>query len=838
MATPQEELNQLNKQIAELKRQAGDIGDFIPLQNLKDAQRLFVSLKREIDSIGDSLSYVSKAFRDSVAELSKQNTELNRSKSSLKSISSIAQKILTTRSFEGEINEKELKTLEKRAKLEFESLKIAIQSGRLKGADLKEAKDSLAQEKLFFNSVKGIREEQIIINKNSGVKLFSGLEDITNAIPGLNKFTGAFKEASTSAKEQARFNQTAFGITQGLTKEQVKNLEIVKKGGGINQEKIKSLKLEKFFLDKNGDIIQGAAAKGRANALSAIKSLSPFQAGLKAIGPIISKALGPLFLLDQLVKALKFLDATSGRLAKSLGTSYQEGQKLTEEFAKSASESNNLFINTQNLVDSQIQIGEALGTNAKLNSDLLVTQTELTKMAGYSVEAATQLSTLSLATGQSTKDITTEFLGQAKALNAQNGLAINEKQLLEGISKISKGTLATFAGQTDKLSAAVFAAKKLGLEISKVEQIADGLLDIESSLTAEFEAEVISGRQLNLERARFFALTNDLAGVSEELGKQGITQASFAKSTRIEQEAVASALGMSRDELGEMLLTQNALTAIGAKDAAAAREKFEMLKAQGGEAYAIATLGDETYAQQLASISAQEKFAEVSKKLQDIFVSLAGPIMDVINPLVEILGPTLAGISGTINYIKEAFEAVVGTIGKLIPSLLIVGKGLAYLAKLGVIYAAYKAYASLASIPVIGAASGAIAAAGILAAGFGTISGLQKVGDAMIDPDGGPVMFSPREGGLFQGTKNDAGILAPKNSIFGESKTPNNDPTLNRNPPATTSVAIDYDKLANAIAIGAEKGTARANINVNLDGNRVSNNIQTPLAVNTRRYSV
>ena len=43
--TPEEQLENLNRQIADLKRQAGDMGEFIPLQNLKDAQRLFTSLK-------------------------------------------------------------------------------------------------------------------------------------------------------------------------------------------------------------------------------------------------------------------------------------------------------------------------------------------------------------------------------------------------------------------------------------------------------------------------------------------------------------------------------------------------------------------------------------------------------------------------------------------------------------------------------------------------------------------------------------------------------------------------------------------------------------------------
>ena len=38
--------------------------------------------------------------------------------------------------------------------------------------------------------------------------------------------------------------------------------------------------------------------------------------------------------------------------------------------------------------------------------------------------------------------------------------------------------------------------------------------------------------------------------------------------------------------------------------------------------------------------------------------------------------------------------------------------------------------------------------------------------------------------------------------------------------------------------MGAERGTAKAKLNVNLDGNRISNELQTPMAMNTRGYSV
>ena len=520
MATPQEELAELNRQIADLKKQAGDASEFIPLQNLKDAQRLFTSLKNEVSEIGDNLDYVAKSFRDSVAELSKQNTELNNTRSALKSISSVSQKIITTRSLDGEISAKELASLEKRAKLQFKSLELAVKSGRLQkqndgGAALKEAEDALKQEQKFFNAIKGIREEQEEINKNSGVRLFSGLEDISNAIPGLGKFTSAFKDASTAAKEQARFNKAAFGNAQGLTKEQIKQnkaansasdqikkqLPHLKNAKGLTRDRIKELGLEKILTDKTGKkVLSGTAAIAKANSkvlkssLPTAKSISPFTAGLKAIGPMLKKALGPLAILIDIVIAFKELDKRTGDTAKNLGISYQNAFALQKSFNRIANTSGNIMINSKGINEAFAAISKELGTNGQLSEELLLSQTRLVEQAFYSVEAATQLSKLSLALGENSEDITREFLGQVEALNAQNGLTVNSKQLLEASLKISKATLITLTAQKGELGRAAFEAKKLGLELSKLDSIADGLLSIESSISAEFEAEVISGR--------------------------------------------------------------------------------------------------------------------------------------------------------------------------------------------------------------------------------------------------------------------------------------------------------------------------------------------------------
>ena len=123
---------------------------------------------------------------------------------------------------------------------------------------------------------------------------------------------------------------------------------------------------------------------------------------------------------------------------------------------------------------------------------------------------------------------------------------ISQKIIFQDIGKISKATALTFQGSAVAIGKAAANARALGLNLEQVDKIAGSLLDIEQSISAEFEAEVISGRQLNLEQARYFALTNDLEGLTSELAKNQSALQGFVNGTRIEQEAIAGALGMSR----------------------------------------------------------------------------------------------------------------------------------------------------------------------------------------------------------------------------------------------------------------------------------------------------
>lgn len=87
---------------------------------------------------------------------------------------------------------------------------------------------------------------------------------------------------------------------------------------------------------------------------------------------------------------------------------------------------------------------------------------------------------------------------------------------------------------------------------------------------------------------------------------------------------------------------------------------------------------------------------------------------------------------------------------------------------------------------------------------FGGIMGAMGVGDLAIDPNGGPVVTSPREGGIYQGTKNDGVSMSPSHGGSGGG-----------------GAAIDYQAMGAAVAAAIAANPPQ----VNMDGKRVSENV-------------
>jgi uncharacterized membrane protein len=398
------------------------------------------------------------------------------------------------------------------------------------------------------------------------------------------------------------------------------------------------------------------------------------KAGVKETGTQLKQSLKDpaavtAFLINEMVSALTKADQATGELAKSFGTSYSEAASIRNELNTIANLSGDVNINTAALQKSLVAINKEFGTASTLNGQLLKDFTNLTTVAGYTEEAALGLSRITLATGTDLSENTSEILGQAVAFNAVNGLALNEKEIVEGVAKASAATTLSLGMQPGEIAKAVAQSKALGVSLEQVEQISSSLLNFEQSISSELEAELLTGKNLNLEKARLAALNGDIATVAEEIAKQTGSAADFTKMNVIQQEALAKSVGMTREDLAKSLIEREALAAAGLKEGTAI-DAYNKLKKEGLSDDQIAKkLGDDKLAAQLKSQSVQERFNASVEKLREIFISVAEPILQIVSPFMDLattilplINIALIPITGAFKFIGESVQFFIGGI--------------------------------------------------------------------------------------------------------------------------------------------------------------------------------
>jgi hypothetical protein len=675
---PQKDLKtiqQLNAEIDSLYKRLGrqDTPPIFDASKIGSARREIKKLNEDLDDVNNSLSFISKSFRDSIAELSKQNTELGYAKKSLRSIESISRSIAYENSQGLLISDKTLNSLEKKAKLEYQSLQIAVDSGRIKGKELKEFKENLATQKEFLETMERIRNQTKMVREDLGVKTFSFFDDLTSKIPGLAALSEPFKAAREEAERAGKSNVELFGQSKPLQKKQLDALkEAAKTGKGLTQDKIKELGLEKLLTSQAGKTLSGKVASQKAGKLlgsaasaAGQSAVSPLMAGLKSIGPAISgmlkKVLGPVGLLIELFEAIKASDAAVADMAKNFGMTYNEARDLKSEMTSVATSSGDIFVTSKGVLETFTAINGALGTNAMLSDEMSISFTKLREKAGFTNEELQGIARIQLGTKNTTEDITGQFLAQAKVSSLKNGVIMNEQKMLKEIGKVSAATTLSLSKNPGLIGQAVATAKSLGMEMAQVDAIAGSLLDFESSIENELSAELLLNKDLNLEKARQAALNNDLATVAEEIANQVGSSAEFSEMNRIQQEALAKSVGMSREDLAESLLLRDQLQGLTAEDAALETKKFEQLKGQVGEQEAMRILQEQGVEGLDKQVGMADKMNAQMEKLKEIFVIVGEalmPILDIFVSIFDLIGPIMKFLDPMIQTILVGVAAL------------------------------------------------------------------------------------------------------------------------------------------------------------------------------------
>ncbi len=266
-----------------------------------------------------------------------------------------------------------------------------------------------------------------------------------------------------------------------------------------------------------------------------------------------------------------------GAILKSAGEIEKQQKQFRSLTGQNVDISNALgmeFLTTGEYIKSASMLSKELGVNAAVvfSPETIKEVAELTENMGLGAHEAAQLAKFAKLSGKPLSEVSSNMEASFKSFVGQEKVGLNFKDVMDDVGSASAAVTLSLGSNPAKIQEAAMEARKLGLSLEQVDSIAGSLLDFESSIAAEMEAELLTGKQLNLEKARQAALNNDLATLSEEIGKnEGILKA-FSTGNRIQQEATAKALGMSREEMAKMIYNQKIQGGLSAEQAAKAAD--------------------------------------------------------------------------------------------------------------------------------------------------------------------------------------------------------------------------------------------------------------------------
>lgn len=410
--------------------------------------------------------------------------------------------------------------------------------------------------------------------------------------------------------------------------------------------------------------ISGAQKAMNVAAASGASGFGTMLTGVKALGPSLKAALGPLGLILMAVDAFKALigamfdaDKQVTSLAKNLSISKGEAAGIRGYFVDIASTIDTTYNRLQDVIDAQLQLSNLSKFTILFSREAIENQIALTKEIGLSEDEAANLNksfSLNNVEGSKGRKIVYDRIA---AFANENKMIANGKKILQDVSKVSGQILLNFRGNLPALTDAVLQADKLGLNLEDARSISNSLLDFESSISNELEAGVFLGRRFNLEQARALALRKDYVGATQEVLKQVGSIEEFESMSAIHQQVIAKAAGMTVDQLSDSLMYQKFIGTETGKT-------IDRFKAAGKTDLANRLMAGKLSGEELEtaqrSLDAQEKFNLALDKAKEIFTNLVtGGTLDMLADILKDIANSIASITG--NKGKINTERLTGT---------------------------------------------------------------------------------------------------------------------------------------------------------------------------------
>ncbi len=477
------------------------------------AQREFNNLSKEGQDIYREYQGI---FNSISGELGKQVSYAAQAKKEYNNLASISRKLSDAQAETNRLSDKELNSLQKRVKSSADQIKFAIEEV--------EAKKKLGA----------------VLNDNEQALLAAGKANQSQE----KSFLKDIQKQIELRKKSNEAMGVAGGLLSGLT--------------AMAGPFAKALKLDK--VQKDMEKTDDAVAKGNKS----FGKMRVLAAGVgSAIGSAFATLTDPAVVIGAIIKSM-------GALAKE----QKNFRQITGQNVDLQGSMNTKMVTTIDYMKGVVALTKELGVNAQVvfSAETLTEVADLTENMGLGAKEAANLAKMAKISGKELSTVTAEMEASFKSFVKTNKTGLNLKDVISDVGNASAAVSLSLGSQPAKIQEAAMEARKLGLSLEQVDKIAGSLLDFESSIEAEMEAELLTGKQLNLDKARQLALNNDLAGVAKEIGKNQAILGAFSSGNRIQQEATAKAMGMSRDEMAKMIYQQKIANGLTEEQAAKAAD--------------------------------------------------------------------------------------------------------------------------------------------------------------------------------------------------------------------------------------------------------------------------
>lgn len=617
-------IKQLEKLIAEYEKLSKTKYEFnIDSSNLKQIEsqirvvgRAVKDLKDEAAKLDNTFGNLKEGIEGIVKEMGNWGSSTSKANKAFKNIADITDRLKYDEKGLSELSKKDLERLQKKLKINKEELVDAAKSiqAKYKITDLTEEAIKNAQ---------NLSEEEAAILR--------GYLDQFSIIDTINEKTEKRLASEKKIEKQ-------LGLT-GKALDGLKKIPIL--GEILN---IDDAKEDMRDLAKQGKGSFEILGKGLSSAFSGLGPLAIFAGIAKAVQMLV----GALFEADKRVTDI----------SKNLSISKDSARGVYNNIKNTKTDLDTAYKTTSNLSEAFNDISQLTGFAAIATNDQLETQIILTKQLGQSKDEALGLQEVFAVNNVEADKGVDIVYDQIAAFGNQNKIVADGRKILTEVSKTSKLIQLNFKGNTPELVKTVLEAKKLGLTLDQVNKTASSLLNFEQSISDELSAELLLGQDINLDKAREYALTNDIAGLTGEIAKQGITAEKFSKLNRIQQEAIAKVFGMQAEELADSLYKQEVINKVAGNETKNLREQASLLRQKGdltgainleNQAAAIeeGVLKGKTLQEAQKSIDAQEKFNLAIERAKDLFADMVdgGLIEKLISFIDKLVGSLETGKS-------------------------------------------------------------------------------------------------------------------------------------------------------------------------------------------------